>query len=190
MLTHHTYFNLDAYRNPSSALIWDHKLYMPYSKRYLGADGSALPNGQILTASSGSINDFYSSPSLTVGKARSASGFKGNCGSGCEGYNGYWLFENVPKPLDTTVLTLASPWSGVKAELKTDQVGVVLYSCAWTDGSASLKSSQGQGTNRKKVERSSCIAIEPQDYTDGINRCVSPSRPCHGSKTCLVRRIT
>lgn len=171
MLTQHTYFNLDAYRNPSTALIWDHTLHMPFSKRYLAADSSALPTGQILTATAGSINDFHSAPGLKVGKSRSASGFRGNCGGGCEGYNGFWLFENVTSPmLDTTVLTLASPWSGIKAELRTDQVGVVLYSCAWTDGSANLKSTQGQGTTRRKVERSSCIAIEPQDYIDGINR--------------------
>ena len=41
--------------------------------------------------------------------------------------------------------------------------------CAWSDGTANLKKTQGTG-NRKKVERSSCIAIEAQDYVDGINR--------------------
>jgi len=41
--------------------------------------------------------------------------------------------------------------------------------CAWSDGKAYLKKTQGTG-NRKKVEKSSCIAIEAQDYVDGINR--------------------
>ena len=91
MLTHHTYFNLDAYKS-SSALIWDHTLHLPYSKRYLAADSGALPTGKILTAEAGSINDFASKPGITLGHSRSASGFKSNCGSGCEGYNGFCTF--------------------------------------------------------------------------------------------------
>jgi aldose 1-epimerase len=167
MLTQHTYFNLDAYKNPASPLIWDHTLHMPYSKRYLAADSSALPTGQILTAAAGSINDFASKAGITLGHAKSSTQFKGNCGGGCEGYNGFWIFDDAPR--DAAVLTLASAWSGVKAELRTNQIGVVLYSCAWSDGNANLKSTQGTGS-RKKVERHSCIAIEPQDYIDGINR--------------------
>lgn len=167
MLTHHTYFNLDAYKNPANALIWDHTLSMPYSKRYLAIDSNALPTGQILTAAAGSINDFASSTNLTLGHARTASGFKGNCGGSCEGYNGFWIFDNPPA--GAAVLTLASPWSGIKADLRTNQAGVVLYTCAWSDGSANLKKTQGTG-NRKKVEKSSCVAIEAQDYVDGINQ--------------------
>jgi len=167
MLTQHTYFNLDAYKNPSTPLIWDHTLSLPYSKRYLAIDSSALPTGKILDAAAGSINDFHSKANLTLGKSRSASGFKGNCGGSCEGYNGFWLIEGAPK--GEAVLVLGSAWSGVRAELRTDQVGVVLYTCAWSDGSASLKKTQGTGS-RKKVEKSSCVAIEAQDYVDGINR--------------------
>ncbi|KAK3358538.1 galactose mutarotase-like domain-containing protein [Lasiosphaeria ovina] len=168
MLTHHTYFNLDAYKNPATALIWDHTLSMPYAKRYLAIDSNALPTGQILTATAGSINDFASKPNITLGHARSSTQFRGNCGGSCEGYNGFWIFDDVPRK-DTPALTLASPWSGIKAELRTNQPGVVLYSCAWSDGLANLKRTQGTGS-RKKVEKSSCVAIEAQDYVDGINR--------------------
>ncbi|KAK0647990.1 galactose mutarotase-like domain-containing protein [Cercophora newfieldiana] len=167
MLTQHTYFNLDAYKNPATPLIWDHTLSLPFSKRYLAIDSSALPTGKILEAAPGSINDFHSKPNLALGHSRSASGFRGNCGGSCEGYNGFWLIEGAPK--GDVVLTLGSAWSGVKAEMRTDQVGVVLYTCAWSDGSANLKKTQGTGS-RKKVEKSSCIAIEAQDYVDGINR--------------------
>ncbi|KAH6623104.1 galactose mutarotase-like domain-containing protein [Chaetomium tenue] len=169
LLTQHTYFNLDAFRNPDTSKIWDHTLHAPYSTRYLEADQAALPTGEILTAAPNSINDFASAPGLTVGHARDQPGFEGNCGAdgACEGYNGYWLIEDAPE--DAVVLTLASEFSGVKAELRTDQPGVVLYSCNWMDGSADLKSTQGiEGVN-EKVIRSSCIAIEAQDYPDGIN---------------------
>ncbi|KAH6616028.1 galactose mutarotase-like domain-containing protein [Chaetomium sp. MPI-SDFR-AT-0129] len=169
LLTHHTYFNLDAFRNPDQPLIWDHKLSLPYSQRYLEADQNALPTGQILTAEPNSINDFASSPDLTLGHARDLPGFEGNCGAdgACEGYNGYFLIEDAPE--DAVVATLASEFSGVKAELRTDQPGIVLYSCNWMDGTADLKSTQGiEGVN-EKVVRSSCVAIEAQDYPDGIN---------------------
>ncbi|KAK3388687.1 galactose mutarotase-like domain-containing protein [Sordaria brevicollis] len=174
LLTQHTYFNLDAYKNPATDKIWDHTLYMPYSARYLEADQGALPTGKILTAAPGSINDFASAAGLALGHARDQPGFSGNCGANgaCEGYNGYWLIEDKPSE-DAVVLSLASPFSGVKADLRTDQPGVVLYSCNWMDGSAQLKSTQKLVVNGttvpRTVGRSSCVAIEAQDYPDGIN---------------------
>ncbi|KAK1776212.1 galactose mutarotase-like domain-containing protein [Copromyces sp. CBS 386.78] len=174
LLTQHTYFNLDAYKNPATDKIWDHTLYMPYSARYLEADQGALPTGKILTAARGSINDFASAANLALGHARDQPGFSGNCGANgaCEGYNGYWLIENKPSR-DAVVVSLASPFSGVKADLRTDQPGVVLYSCNWMDGSAQLKSTQKLAVNGTAVPRtagrSSCVAIEAQDYPDGIN---------------------
>ncbi len=71
------------------------------------------------------------------------------------------------------MLKLASPFSGVSAELRTDQPGVVLYSCNWSDGTAVLKSTQGIKGVNEKVGRSSCIAIEAQEWPDGINQSVA-----------------
>jgi aldose 1-epimerase len=171
MLTQHTYFNLDAFKNPDTQKIWNHTLYMPYSKRFLEADQGALPTGKIGAAAPGSINDFASQPGMFLGHARNDPKFAGNCGAdgACEGYNGYFLIDNAPK--DAVVTTLASPWSGIKADLRTNQVGVVVYSCNWMDGSASLKSTQGLNST-SKVIRSSCVAIEAQDFVDGINQWV------------------
>ncbi|KAI1451928.1 galactose mutarotase-like protein [Annulohypoxylon moriforme] len=168
MLTHHTYFNLDAYKNPDTLKIWNHTLYLPYSKRYLVADDGALPTGKIATAEPNSINDFASRPGLLLGHARGDPKFSGNCGGGgaCEGYNGYFLIDDAPE--DAAVVQLASEFSGITADLRTDQSGVVVYSCNWMDGTADLKSTQGSKNNRKVV-RSSCVAIEAQDYVDGIN---------------------
>lgn len=157
-------------------MVWDHNLYLPYSKRYLEADQGALPTGKILTAAPGSINDFASKPDLLFGHSRNVTGFKGNCGADgvCEGYNGYWLIEGAPK--DASVLTISSAFSGVKADLRTDQPGVVLYSCSWMDGSAILKSTQGISP-AQRVVKSSCVAIEAQDYPDGINQYVNTYSP-------------
>lgn len=167
MLTQHTYFNLDAYKNLASDAIWDHTLHLPYSKRYLELDDGALPTGKILTAAPGSVNDFASAGNISLGHAVGAAGFAGNCGGTCAGYNGYWIFDGAPK--DASVLTLASPWNGIRADLRTDQPGVQVYSCYWSDGTAPLKSTQGTATH-KNVTSSSCVAIEAQDYVDGINQ--------------------
>ncbi|KAI1875113.1 uncharacterized protein JN550_002542 [Neoarthrinium moseri] len=169
MLTQHTYFNLDAYRNPDTDKIWNHSLYLPYSKRYLEADDGALPTGNVLTAAPGSINDFASQPNFLLGHAKDQPGFSGNCGAGgaCEGYNGYWPIENAPT--DAVVATLASSFSGIKAELRTDQAGLVVYSCNWFDGTSALKKTQGL-SDRHTVGRSSCVALEAQDWVDGINQ--------------------
>jgi aldose 1-epimerase len=169
MLTHHTYFNLDAYKDPATDKIWNHTLYMPYSSRYLEADQGALPTGEILTAAPGDINDFASAPGLALGHARDQPGFAGNCGAdgACEGYNGYFLIEGAPR--NAVVVSLASAFSGIRADLRTDQPGVVIYSCNWFDGSSPLKASTQGLPGRDKVTRSSCVAIEAQDYVDGIN---------------------
>lgn len=168
MLTHHTYFNLDAYKDPQTAAIWNYTLSMPYSKRYLELDGGALPTGKILTAAPGSVNDFASAKDITIGHSASDPSFKNNCGSGCNGYNGYWLFDSAPK--DAPVVTLASKYSGVKAELRTNQAGVQVYSCWWSDGTAPLKNSTQGLPGRSTVTSGSCLAIEAQDYVDGINQ--------------------
>lgn len=141
---------------------------MPYSARYLEAEQDAVPTGKILTAAPGSINDFSSNPDAPFGHSTSDPDFVGNCGAdgACEGYNGYWLIEDAAE--DAVVVTLASPFSGIKAELTTDQVGVMIYSCSWMDGSIGLKENQGT-EGRYYVEKSSCVAIEPQDYPNGIN---------------------
>ncbi|KAJ1338075.1 aldose 1-epimerase [Microdochium nivale] len=171
MLTQHTYFNLDAFRNPATDKIFNHTLYMPYSSRYLVAGDDAVPTGEIATAKPGSINDFASKRGVQIGHASGTPEFAGNCGAGgrCEGYNGYWLIDKAPK--DAVVVTLASQFSGIKAELKTDQLGVQAYSCNWFSGvDNALKKTQGiPAVGRTNVTRSSCIAIEPHDYVDGIN---------------------
>ncbi|KAK7222708.1 hypothetical protein V2G26_010711 [Clonostachys chloroleuca] len=168
MLTQHTYFNLDAYKDPDTEKIWNHTLYMPYSQRYLVNSDSAIPTGEIGVAEPGSIDDFASESGIELGHASDDPAFSGHCGAGgqCEGYNGYFLIEDAPK--DAVVVSLGSQFSGIKADLRTDQPGVQVYTCNWFGGTTDLKSTQGL-EDRTKVGRSSCVAIEAHDYPDGIN---------------------
>ena len=168
MLTQHTYFNLDAFANPATQKIWNHTLHLPYATRNLAADSGALPTGKINNVTSGSIDDFWSTP-RQLGFSTGAANFKDHCGGGCNGYNGQWL-QSPTTPADTVVAKLSSEWSGITAELKSNQAGIVIYTCHWMDGAIQMKKSQGVTGGARNVTSSSCVAIEAHDWVDGINQ--------------------
>jgi aldose 1-epimerase len=168
MLTQHTYFQLDAFARPDNRTVWNHTLYMPEARRVMEIDANALPTGVIANSSAGDIADFWSAPH-ELGFASGNAEFENNCGTGCHGYNGNWAF-NDGRNKSATALTLSSAWSGIKAELVTNQDAVVLYTCNWNDGKTEFKSTQGVAGQDKFIPRDGCIAIEAQDYVDGINQ--------------------
>ena len=168
MLTQHTYFQLDAFKDPTNRTIWNHTLYAPEAKRVLKADANALPTGEIAKISKNDIDDFWSKPHQ-LGFASGNAGFENHCGNGCHGYNGAVAF-NDKRDKKKVALTLSSGFSGIKAELTTDQDAVVLYTCNWNDGKTEFKSTQGVKGQDKFIPRDGCIAIEAQDYVDGINQ--------------------
>jgi aldose 1-epimerase len=168
MLTQHTYFQLDAFARPDNRTVWNHTLFMPEARRVMLADANALPTGVISNVTAGDISDFWSAPH-ELGFASGNSNFENNCGNGCHGYNGNWAF-NDKRDKKATVLTLSSQWSGIKADLVTNQDAVVLYTCNWNDGKTEFKSTQGVAGQDKFIPRDGCIAIEAQDYVDGINQ--------------------
>ncbi|KAF2016196.1 aldose 1-epimerase [Aaosphaeria arxii CBS 175.79] len=170
-VTQHTYFQLDAFSNPNgNRTIWNHTLHMPYAKRVMVADANALPTGEIAKVPENAIDDFWSKPHQ-LGFASGNSNFENHCGGGCHGYNGNWAHDD-DRPRDAVVATLASAWSGIKADLRTNQDGIVIYTCNWNDGKSEFKDTQGTGKANqtdKFIPRDGCIAIESQDYVDGIN---------------------
>lgn len=169
MLTQHTYFNLDAYANPETDLILNHTYHTPYSRRMLDIRGDGAPTGKINPIAPGSINDFYSKPKQ-LGAFSGNPEWVGNCGNGCGGYNNLWIVDKLGLPWswmgDKPTFSLASDWSGIKVDAYTDQAGVVLYTCFWSDGSQKVKKTQG---GERFVKSSGCVAIEAQDWSNGIN---------------------
>lgn len=134
MLTQHTYWNLDAFSNPTTDLILDHTYSMPFSQRILEPDPNMLPTGQILSIPEGDINDFWSKPKL-VGADRDNPLWKSNCGSGCVGgYNNCWIVDKPGSQAAEPVATLSSDWSGIKVDIYTEQGGMQVYSCNWVGG--------------------------------------------------------
>jgi aldose 1-epimerase len=169
MLTQHTYFQLDAFANPENRTVWNHTMHMPKARRVMKVDGNALPTGVIANISKGDIADFWSKP-RKLGFASEKPEFQGYCGGdgACHGYNTNWAFD---KKADSEIaVTLSSEWSGIKADLRTNQEAIVLYTCNWNDGKTEFKSTQGVKGQDKFIPRDGCIAIEAQDYVDGINQ--------------------
>ncbi|PSN71879.1 galactose mutarotase-like protein [Corynespora cassiicola Philippines] len=168
-LTQHTYFQLDAFARPdNNRTVWNHTLHMPAARRVLEIDANALPTGVIADVEPGSVADFWSEPHQ-LGFASGNAEFQNNCGNGCHGYNGNWAFDGA-RDKGEVALTLSSAWSGIKGELRTNQDAVVLYSCNWNDGKTEYKRTQGwKGEGDKFIPRDGCLAVEAQDYVDGIN---------------------
>ncbi|ORY14300.1 aldose 1-epimeras-like protein [Clohesyomyces aquaticus] len=169
MLTQHTYFQLDAFANPATRTIWNHTIHMPYAHRGMKIDQGALPTGEIANITKDTIDDFWSAPHQ-LGFASGNKEFEGHCGAdgACHGYNHNWAFDDV-RPAEAVVATLSSAWSGIKADLRTNQDAIVLYTCNWNDGKTPFKSTQGIAGQDNLIPRDGCIAIEAQDYVDGIN---------------------
>ncbi|KAF2204821.1 aldose 1-epimerase [Delitschia confertaspora ATCC 74209] len=167
MLTQHTYFNLDAFANPDTQTIWNHTMYMPKSHRTLAIDANALPTGKIVNITKNSVDDFWSAPHQ-LGYASGNADFQNHCGNTCNGYNGEYILDDNKTDRDV-VVSLSSEWNGIKADLRTNQAGIVLYSCYWNDGTAPMKSTQGVKGGSKLIPKDGCIAIEAMDYVDGIN---------------------
>lgn len=168
-VTQHTYFQLDAFANPdNNRTIWKHDFYMPYAKRVMEADQNALPTGEISKIPKGDTDDFWSKPKK-FGFAADHPDFENHCGNGCHGYNGNWAFD-LNRPKDAVVATLSSEFTGIKADLRTNQDAIVIYTCNWNDGKTEFKSTQGKKDDKDKfIPRDGCVAIEAQDYVDGIN---------------------
>ncbi|TVY81451.1 putative aldose 1-epimerase, partial [Lachnellula suecica] len=174
LLTTHPYWNLDAFANPATDLVLNHTLSLPYGKRMIGIDPSTESTGALPAVLEGTINDFWSRP-RQIGASSGDPLWVGNCGTGsnCSGYNNQWLTDRSAEAeknyLAKPVASLSSDFTGIKWDLYSDQPGVVVYSCYWMGGVNQLKSSQlGPATNGF-VKSNGCVAVEPQEWIDGIN---------------------
>ncbi|QIW97299.1 hypothetical protein AMS68_002817 [Peltaster fructicola] len=175
MLSSHTYWNLDGFQNPDTALVLNHSLYLPYSGQRTAVDGILIPNGTILPNERFSVNDFWSTPK-EIGANFTAPEADGNCGTGCTGYDTCYLVNREQYgPYNwrqAPIAQLASPWSGIQIDIYTDQQAFQVYSCGGQNGSLALKQSQGlfnDSSRPRTVQQYGCVVMEVQDWIDGIN---------------------
>ncbi|KAL6708942.1 hypothetical protein ACN47E_002069 [Coniothyrium glycines] len=175
MLTSHTYWNLDGFGNPDDDTTLNHTFYLPFSGQTVGVDGNLIPNGIILPAQPGSVNDFWSAPKQ-IGANLTAPESLGNCGTNCTGYDNCWLVNRAQNgPFDWRqtgpVASLWSEWSGIKLDIWSDQEAFQMYSCPGQDGAqVPYKSTQGPNGTSGYVQKYGCVVMEVQDWIDAINQ--------------------
>ena len=149
MLSSHVYWNLDGFQNPNSPTALDHTLSMPYSTKRIAVDGILIPTGAILESRPNSVNDFWSRPKA-IGTSFRDPEIKGNCGTGCSGYDNCYIVnrDHIKKEAappgksqwwyNNPVASLSSAWSGIKVDVYSDQEAFQIYSCNGQNGKTSL----------------------------------------------------
>ncbi|KAI0123024.1 galactose mutarotase-like domain-containing protein [Xylariales sp. AK1849] len=171
MLTNHAYWNLDAFANPEDdTVLTSHTLSFPFSRRMIGYDSVAQANGSILDIAQYGINDFWSSPKL-IGANASAAGWNGTGGPGFGGYDNGWIVGRPSNASwrDAPLASLSSNFTGIRWDMYSNQEGVVMTSCGFMGDFLPLKQDQMGDTNNGTIPNFGCVAIEPQDWIDGIN---------------------
>ncbi|EPS45670.1 hypothetical protein H072_338 [Dactylellina haptotyla CBS 200.50] len=168
MLASHVYWNLNAFAHGSDgSKITNHVLHMPYSKRMEVIDGILIPTGE-LKAVAGTPFDF--TMPKTVGKDLQSAK---SCGYNCTGYDNAFIIDRPrsagKEDSNLVVLSLSSPITGIKLDIRTNQQSLQFYSCVGQTGTTPLKKSQQHGHKTAYVEKYGCAVIETQQWIDGIN---------------------
>jgi len=171
MLSNHVYWNLGAFVDQASTLIYDNTLYMPYADRYIETDGILIPNGQIGITNGTALG--FTQPGTTLGPQIQATNGTDLCGTGCVGIDNAFILDRPrytsPEDPNLEVLTLSSPSTGIQLSLETNMQGTQIYTCNGQNGSIKVKKDQQHLNGTTYVEQHGCIVIEAQDWIDGIN---------------------
>ena len=168
MLANHVYWNLGAFVNTAAQTVLNNKLHMPYSDRYIQIDGIEVPNGTIGMVEGTALD--FTTPTL-IGK--NINDTYNGCGTGCTGYDNAFIIDRPsssgPESTDLTLLSMSSPETGIKLDVRTNQHSLQLYSCNGENGTIPVKASQQHGSSTVTVPQYGCLVIETQQWIDGIN---------------------
>jgi aldose 1-epimerase len=183
MLSHHVYWALHGYAGQNDTIL-NHTLHMPQADKYIKTDGILIPTGEIPSVTN-TPYDFQTARTFNERFNET----EGVCGTGCQGWDSCFVMSEHDR--NSTILTLSSPETGIKLEIKTDQDAIQVYTCdgvsSPTKGSLPRKRVHGgDGTLDKVYENHSCVVLEMEDYIDGINnpewkrdQIYSKQRPYH-----------
>ncbi|KAK2757587.1 hypothetical protein FQN54_004556 [Arachnomyces sp. PD_36] len=174
MTTSHPYWNLDAFANPNNDTILGHTYSMPFSKRIIAYDEWSVPNGELPDIPEKSINDFWSKPKK-LGEDSDLEEWIGNCGPDLGGYDCAWIVDRDEEDdevgaMEDPVASLWSDWSGIQVDMYSSQPSVVMTTSGFfSPGAIPIKKTQGGPANDGTVPTYGAIAMEAQDWVDGIN---------------------
>jgi aldose 1-epimerase len=168
MLANHVYWNLGAFVDTDGLTVLKDTLHMPYSDRYIEIDGIEVPTGEIGVVAGTPLD--FTTPQ-TVGSRINDT--LNNCGTGCTGYDNAFIIDRPissgPESTDITLLSMSSPSTGIRLDVRTNQRSLQIYSCNGLNGTIEAKSSQQHGKDTTGYDQFSCIVIETQQWIDGIN---------------------
>ncbi|KAF7332023.1 hypothetical protein MKEN_00082600 [Mycena kentingensis (nom. inval.)] len=146
MLSVHNYFNFDAYSAPANDLT-NHFMRIA-SDAFVATDGNLIPTGE-LTPVEGTPLDFRKAKS--IGDAIPATAEAQYCGK------------------DKSVFSVWSTTSGIKLDVRTDQIALQIYSCNGILGANPIPRKANQGGPEAVYENHSCLVIEQESIIDAIN---------------------
>ena len=182
-MTNHAYFNLNA-NIQNTPTVLEHVLSIPHGKSLQdvteGPDYHLIPTGKVNSVAAGSPWDFYTQP-----KALGADINKGTV-TAKGGYDNAWLLDDWTAGMEPrSIVTISSPLTGIKLEMKTDQPSVQIYSGNFlngTDGNVSSssyhllrKKSQSFGSDPQYYHWRGAFTLEAQQYIDAVNNPNFPS---------------
>ncbi|KAJ8701310.1 hypothetical protein PTI98_000112 [Pleurotus ostreatus] len=177
MLTQHIYWNLDAFQDGSNNIL-NHHLKVDAS-RVIALDSFALPTGDFINVTNSPF-DFRREQQIGARWDNTVD----LCGSGCQGYDHAWVYDNdASRNVGTS---LWSDLSGIKVDISTNQPATQVYTSFWLD--TPRKATHGGPS--LSYGRWSAVAIEQEGYLDAINtpewgvdQIYDPSRPFFWSST-------
>jgi len=162
LLSSHVFWNLDGYKE--TATLDNHHAQFEAS-RYIATDGILIPNGTIATTKDTPL-DFSKAKSLGVAINETAG--LDLCGTNCVGFDNCWLYD---KPQNKTpIFSIWSTTSGIKLDVKTDQIALQIYTCdGINNGTLAIPRKKNQGGPNAFYENHSCLVIEQESAIDAIN---------------------
>jgi aldose 1-epimerase len=167
MLANHVYWNLGAFVDQASTLIYDNTLYMPYADRYIETDGILIPTGQIGITNGTALG--FTQPNTKLGPKIQETNGTNLCGTGCVGIDNAFILDRPrytsPEDPNLEVLTLSSPSTGIQLSLETNMQGTQIYTCNGQNGSIKVKKDQQHLNGTTYVQEHGCIVIEAQDVS-------------------------
>lgn len=166
MLAQHNFWNLGAFSKGNGSALGD-TLHIPYGKRYIKTDNILIPTGE-LAVTKDTVLDFTEPKKFGQDIFQA----KDVCGLGCVGYDTAFIIDRPRnsgvEETELVQLSMSSPNTGIKMDVRTNQQGFQIFDCHDQDGSMKVKKSQQHGKN-STVPKYGCIVVETQDWIDGIN---------------------
>ncbi|GAA5975299.1 hypothetical protein JCM5350_006419 [Sporobolomyces pararoseus] len=176
-LSSHVYWNLDGYESEEGKGVGGGMKVWIDADRTVQVDDDLIPTGELKAIEKGGPLDFASGRSGSEREIREAvqdERAKGLCGKDCAGLDNALIYTDSRRDFEKdVVMSLASPSSGIRFKVRTNQPLVHLYSCnsplfSSLSGDYPLKSSQNGG-EFGTYGHQSCLAVEQEGWIDGLH---------------------